>query len=274
VTSPSATTETDSREVADDRLTALVTGAATGIGAAVAVELGRIGSQVVLADLPGRDLTAVAESVRDAGGEALPAQADVRSFDDMAEVTRTAVARFGRLDVLVANAGITERSSVADGDPDRWRAVVETNLLGAAYSIRAVLPHMLERGRGHVVINASTASREVYVGEPMYLASKWGILGFGQVVRRELETSPVRVTIIQPDVVDTALTRSIPDLEPRLEEEKALRPEDVARMVVFAVTQPAHVAVNEILLRPQFPPVQSSLGSRIRRKARRTLGSS
>jgi NADP-dependent 3-hydroxy acid dehydrogenase YdfG len=251
---------------------AVVTGAGSGIGAATAVELGRLGFRVVLSDLPAREMEDVAAAVHEAGGEAAAVAADVRDFGDVSALVQSALDRFGAVDVLVANAGISERSTVSGGDPDAWRAVVETNLLGAAYCARAVLPHMLERGSGHIVLTASTGGREIYVGEPMYIASKWGVVGFGQALRKEVEGAGVRVTLVEPDVVDTPLTRGIPSLSYRLEAGRALQAEDVARVIAFVVSQPEHVAVNEVLVRPQFPDLDSSLGSRIGRKARRVLG--
>jgi len=258
--------------VSSASLAVVITGAGSGIGAATAVELGRAGARVVLADLPERDLEPVAVAVREAGGEAVVAHADVRSFEELSDLVDTALERFGAVDVLVANAGVSEQSSIAGADPAAWRKVVETNLLGVAFSARAVLPHMLERGKGHIVITASTAGRETYVGEPMYIASKWGVVGFGQALRMEVASAGVRVTLVEPDVVDTALTRAIPHHVDDLDQGRALEAEDVARVIAFAVAQPEHVALNEILVRPQFPGVDPSLGARIGRKARRVLG--
>lgn len=254
-------------------LVGIITGAGSGIGAAIAAELGRLGAQLALSDLPGRDrdLDRVAMTVSEAGGDAITAPADVRDFDEVSALARRVVEHFGRIDALFANAGISEQSTASRADPAVWRTVVETNLLGVAFCVRAVLPHMLQQNRGHIVITASTAGREIYAGEPMYVASKWGVVGFGQALRKELEKSGVRVALVEPDVVDTPLTRANPSHADRLEAGRALRPADVARVVAFIVSQPEHVAVNEILLRPQFPQWEPPLGYRVRLKVRRAL---
>jgi NADP-dependent 3-hydroxy acid dehydrogenase YdfG len=228
----------------------IITGAASGIGAATAVEFARLGGRLVLADLPGSGFDEVLTAVRDAGGEGVPAEVDVRKVDDVAQLSRLACDRFGRIDFLFANAGIAEQSSVVDGDPDRWRAVIETNLLGAMYSVRAVLPEMVRQGSGHVILTASLSGRSAYVGEPSYIASKWGLVGFGQALRMEVAPRGIRVTLVEPGLVATPLTRSQPLFRRLLQESEPLLAEDVARIVVFAHTQPGHVDINEIAVRP------------------------
>ena len=165
-----------------------ITGGSSGIGAATAVAFARLGARVALVDVRNR-AAAVVEQVRAAGGEALPLSADVREPEALDRAVGAVLERFGRIDALVANAGIADQSSTAAGDPARWRAVVETNVLGVLYSVRAVLPTMLERRRGHVFIVASVSGRETYVGEPVYIASKWAQVGFGHALRQEVAAS-------------------------------------------------------------------------------------
>jgi NADP-dependent 3-hydroxy acid dehydrogenase YdfG len=235
-----------------ERAVAIVTGAASGIGAATARELAADGAAVVLASLPGEDMGSLIAAVEQAGGEALAVPTDVRNAQQCEALATAALERFGRIDLLVANAGIADQTTAHGGDPDRWRRVLETNLLGAAYSVRAVLPSMLERRSGHIVLVASVSGREAYVGEPIYIASKWGLVGYGHALRQEVASANVRVTLIEPGLVDTPLTRGSPTVEPLLRASAPLRPEDVARVIAYAHRQPANVAISEITVRP-FP---------------------
>jgi NADP-dependent 3-hydroxy acid dehydrogenase YdfG len=227
-----------------------VTGGLSGIGAAVAVEFGRLGGRLVLGDRSTGRAEEVLAAVREAGGEAMAVQADVRDYEQLAGLARTALERFGRIDVLVANAGIADQSPAHGGDTERWRAVVETNLLGTAYAVRAVLPAMLEQGSGHVFITSSVSGREAYVGEPVYIASKWGQVGFAHALRQEVADAGVRVTVVEPGIVDTPLIRGNPVVRPLLEATEPLAPEDVARAIAYAYRQPAHVVVSELTIRP------------------------
>lgn len=186
-----------------------------------------------------------------AGGEAVFEEIDVRDATAQRLVAERAVEAWGRIDLLVACAGISDQSRIADGDPERWREVVDTNVLGLLYSCHAVLPAMLQRGSGHIVIIASVSGRESYVGEPVYVATKWGQVGFAHALRLELIESGIRVTVIEPGLVDTPLTRHNAKVRPLLDEIEPLAPEDVARAVVYAFRQPAHVAVSELVVRPR-----------------------
>jgi NADP-dependent 3-hydroxy acid dehydrogenase YdfG len=234
----------------------IITGGLSGIGAASAVEFARIGAQMVLTDRSTTGADRLVELVRGTGGDATCMSADVRDPKSHEAVVQEAVRRWGRIDFLLANAGIADQSRVATGDPERWRALIETNLLGAIYSTHAVLPTMLEQRSGHVLFMASVSGRETYVGEPVYIASKWGLVGFAHSLRLEVLEAGVRVTIVEPGIVRTPLTADNPKVRPLLEEIEPLEPEDVARAVVFAYRQPARVSVSEIVIRPQqqLPP--------------------
>ncbi len=185
-----------------------------------------------------------------AGGEVLVIEADVRDHGGLETVAYSVLERFGRIDVLVANAGIADQSSAGGGDPERWRAVVETNLLGTMFAVRAVLPHMLGRGAGHIFIVASVSGRETYVGEPAYIGSKWGQVGYAHALRQEVADAGVRVTVVEPGLVDTPLTRDNPIVSPLLERAEPLAPDDVASAIVYAHAQPAHVVLSELTIRP------------------------
>ena len=235
----------------EDAPVGVITGGLKGIGAASAVAFGSIGARMVLAarSLAGGD--ELVERVREAGGDAVLESVDVRDAEAQERLAGRALEEWGRIDFLLANAGIADQSRVADGDPERWRSVVETNLLGVTYSCRAVLPAMLRQRSGHIVIMSSVSGRESYIGEPIYIATKWGQVGFAHALRLELLEPGIRVTVVEPGLVDTPLTRDNPKIRPLLEEIEPLTADDVARAVVFAFQQPRHVAVSEIVVRPQ-----------------------
>jgi NADP-dependent 3-hydroxy acid dehydrogenase YdfG len=238
-----------------DQPVVIVTGGLSGIGAATAVEFASLGARILLADRSLAREPEVVARVTAAGGEAVAAEADVRDYAQVEAVASLALERWGRIDVLVANAGIADQSPAASGDPARWRAVLETNLLGTIHAVRAVLPHMLSRRAGHVFVTSSVSGREAYAGEPVYIASKWGQVGFAHSLRLEVMEAGIRVTLVEPGIVDTPLTRDNPVVQPLLETVEPLVPEDVARAIVFAYRQPDHVVLSELTIRPVRQPL-------------------
>jgi NADP-dependent 3-hydroxy acid dehydrogenase YdfG len=226
-------------------LVAVVTGGASGIGAATAASLAHRGARVVVVDRaapiqldPGLDFV----------------QADVREYADLERVRDHTLDRHGRIDLVVAGAGITAWGKLAESDPAPWAAVLMTNVLGVAHTLRATLPTMISQGRGHVVILASVSGRTTYVGEPIYIASKWALVGLGRAVRAELAGTGVRLTLIEPGIVDTPLVRDTPEGKAELEGVEALQPEDIAEAIVFAVTRPGRVDVDEVMITPTDVP--------------------
>jgi NADP-dependent 3-hydroxy acid dehydrogenase YdfG len=228
----------------------LVTGGVSGIGAAVTAALRGRGATVVAID---RDADPHATP---ASSGAAPAQAgweaagDVRDFAAMSGISGRVREEFGRLDFVVANAGITDWGSMSDGDPQRWRDVIDTNVLGVAQTIRATMPVLVAQGRGHVVITASISGRTAYVGEPIYIATKWALVGLSKALRKEARPAGVRVSVIEPGIVDTPLVQQTAEGAAELATVRALDPQDVARMVTFVLEQPAHVNVDEIMVSP------------------------
>lgn len=227
-----------------------MTGGLSGIGLAVAVAFGQLDARLILADRSTADGAEVVAAVRSAGGTAEVAVADVRAYDQLEAVAELALERFGRIDVLVANAGVADQSSTHKADPERSREVVETNLLGTIYSVRATLPSMLQRQSGHIFIVSSIAGRETYVGEPVYIASKWGQVGFAHSLRQEVADAGIRVTVVEPGIVDTPLTRDNPIVRPLLKSIEPLNPGDVAAAIVYAYRQPVNVVMSELTIRP------------------------
>jgi len=233
----------------------LITGAARGIGAAIARAMCARGARVMLLDLDTVALDAVVADIAKRGGEAHAMRCDVRDWDQVAAATEACRSHHGRLDVVVANAALVEEGPFPDGDPDRYRRVVETNLIGVINTARAAAPSMCAARSGHIVLLASVSGRETYVGQPVYIATKWGIVGFGRSLRKELLEQGVRVTLIEPGLVDTDLARSSPLGQEFLSRIHALQPDDVARAVVFALEQPPHAALNELVLQPLEQPI-------------------
>ena len=185
-----------------------------------------------------------------AGDSIITRACDVRRYEDLVALHDAALAEYGRLDYVVANAGVTEWGLMSDGDPERWRAVIETNVLGTAFAIRATLPTLLRAGAGHIVITASISGRVAYVGEPLYVASKWALVGLGRTLRKEVAGSGIRVTLIEPGIVDTPLVSGTEEGRRELAEQRALSPEDVAAGVAFALARPDHVDIDELVITP------------------------
>lgn len=162
----------------------IITGGLKGIGAATAVEFGRLGGRLALTTRSLAGAEELVETVRSVGGDAFCQSADVRDPYSLDDVVRAVREKWGRIDFIVANAGIAEQTRIDTGDPELWRAVIETNLLGVIYTVHAVLPTMIAQNSGHVIVMSSTSGREPYRGEPVYQASKWGQIGFSHVAAR------------------------------------------------------------------------------------------
>jgi NADP-dependent 3-hydroxy acid dehydrogenase YdfG len=225
--------------MADDKVF-VITGAGTGIGAATARHAAQAGHRLVLAARSEERLRALAQEL---GGEdrAIAVRCDVTEWDDNEALIAAARERFGRVDVVFANAGFGAKRGWLEETPEHWREMVLTNVLGAAYTVRAAIP-ALKESRGHVVITGSVAGRRALPGS-LYSCTKWAVTAMGEAVRQDLNDTGVRVTVVEPGMVDTPFFENPPKI-------KALEPEDVARAVLWAVQQPAHVDVNEILIRP------------------------
>lgn len=217
----------------------LITGASSGIGAATARAASEAGYRVVLA---ARSVKRLDELAQELGGEdrALAVECDVTEWEQQQAMAAAALDAFGRLDVVFANAGFGAARGFLESDPEHWRAMVLTNVYGAALTIRATLPALKEAG-GHLVLTGSVAGRRALPGS-LYSATKWAVTAMGEAARQELNGTGVRVTLIEPGQVDTPFFDNRPS--------GALQADDVARAVMFAVSQPAHVDVNEILVRP------------------------
>jgi NADP-dependent 3-hydroxy acid dehydrogenase YdfG len=229
--------------------TALVTGAGSGIGEATALALGRAGARVALVGRRERPLEDAAERIRADGGDAVAIPADVRDYEAVTRALTTFVGS-GALDILVANAAVADCGPIAEADPSIYRDVIETNVLGVMHAIRAALPAMLDRGAGHIVVTASVSGRITYVGEPAYVASKHATIAFAECLRQEVNDRGIRVTVIEPGLVETPLIHVWPGALDMVPNVTPLDPSVIAGAIVFALQQPPDVDVAEIVLRP------------------------
>jgi len=227
----------------DDRVF-LLTGASSGIGAASARELARDGWRLVLA---ARSIDKLEELAEELGGRdrAVAVECDVTEWADQQAAVTVALEHFGRIDAAWANAGFGAQRSFLGDTVEHWRSMVLTNVYGAALTIRATLPGLQET-KGQLLLTGSVAGRRNIPGS-LYSATKHAVHAMAESLRLELDGTGVRVTLIAPGMVDTPFFEN-------LEFEDPLQPEDIARAVLFAVSQPAYVDVNEILVRPTSQP--------------------
>jgi NADP-dependent 3-hydroxy acid dehydrogenase YdfG len=236
---------------------AAVTGASSGIGEATALALAEQGAPVALAARRSDRIEALAARIEDAGGRAIALPTDITDESQARAFVEQANERLGRLDILVNNAGVMLLGPVDGADTDDWREMVNVNVLGLLYCTHAALPIMREQGSGHIVNLSSVAGRLARAGSAVYNFTKWGVGGFSEALRQEALYAGIRVTIIEPGFVDTELQghNKIPAvrqaIEAALEEVGTpLAAQDIADGIVFAVTRPDHVSINEVLIRP------------------------
>ena len=235
----------------------LVTGASSGIGAAIAQLLATEGASLALV---ARDVTAldkVADEIHRQGGKAFVLPADITDDEQINAAVGEARLKLGRLDILVNSAGVMLLGPIVDGNIKEWRRMIEINTLGLMFAVHAALPAMIAQGAGHIVNISSVAGRVVWsAGAGVYMASKFAVNAFSESLRQEVAEKKIRVTVIEPGIVATPLTQKIGDSTARAQAEayyasmEPLRPEDIAAAVAYAATQPPNVNVNEILVRP------------------------
>lgn len=218
----------------------VITGASTGIGAATASRAIEFGYRVVLAARSEDKLERLAGEL---GGQekAMAVRCDVTSWEDQQALVATAIETFGRMDAFFANAGFGAARGFLEESVEHWKSMIDTNIYGAALSIRASLAHFREQDSGHLILTSSVAGRRVITGS-LYSATKWAVTAMGEALRQEMADTAVKMTLIEPGMVDTPFFENRPS--------GALEADDIARAVMFALTQPPHVDVNEILVRP------------------------
>lgn len=238
------------------RRIALVTGASSGIGEATAVALAEAGAKVAIAARRRDRLDQLAARLQALGAEPLVLPADLLDESEAQRVVAETEAHYGRLDILVNNAGVMYLEPVAEADLGRWRRMLELNVLSLIASTQAALRGMRERREGDIVNIASTAGR---IANPMaaaYSATKFGVVAFSEALRREVYQDRVRVSVIEPGLVATELRDHIgnPAVKDAInawaDSLRQLQPLDVAEAILFCVTRPPHVSINEVLMRP------------------------
>jgi NADP-dependent 3-hydroxy acid dehydrogenase YdfG len=217
----------------------LITGASSGIGAATARRAGAEGWRLVLAARSRERLNTLADEL---GGpeRALAVGCDVSEWGDQQQMVEQTLAAFGRIDAVFANAGFGGPRGFLKDTPEHWREMVLTNVYGAALTLRATIP-ALTNTRGHLLLTSSVAGRRALPGS-MYSATKHAVTAMGEAARQDLHGTGIRVTLIEPGMTDTPFFDNRPT--------DALADDDIARAVIYAVSQPPHVDVNEILIRP------------------------
>ncbi len=242
---------------------AIVTGASSGIGEATALGLARAGATVVLAARRAERLEALATKIEQSvgGGTALAVTTDVTDSKSVQGMARKARDAFGRIDILINNAGIMPLSPISKLKVEEWDRMIDVNIKGVLHCIAATLPSMLEQGSGHIVNVSSVAGRRPFPSGTVYSATKFAVRAISQGLRLELSpTEKIRVTDIEPGVVTTELMQHITDRETadgfkaNWGDKRALDSEDVAETILFALSLPDHVNVNEILVRPTDQP--------------------
>ena len=244
-----------------DGKVAVITGASSGIGEATAEALAKEGCAVVVAARREERLDDLIERINGKnGGKALSVSCDVTDEEQAHDLIQRSKDEFGRVDILVNNAGVMQLSNVQKGLSDEWRTMFEVNVLGLLYATDAAIEVMKEQGSGHLVNISSLASRGTRPGLGVYSGTKMAVNGISESLRQELLEDNIRVTMVEPGAVKTELPDHISDEEAReglsslLEQLDPLRAEDIANAIVYVVTQPQRVSINEILIRPSQQP--------------------
>jgi NADP-dependent 3-hydroxy acid dehydrogenase YdfG len=232
-----------------------ISGASSGIGAATARLLAARGATVVLGARRGQRLEALAEEIRAAGASAATCVVDVTRREDLEALVTTAVERFGRLDVLVSNAGIARLGPLADGDLDGWDAMIDVNLRGVLHGIAAAMPVFRRQGEGHFVTTVSTSGLKIVPTQGVYAATKNAVRTLLEALRQESTDGLLRTTAISPGYVRTELVDAVEDPVAREQAQRsmerlAIAPEAVARAIAFAIEQPRDVEIGELTIRP------------------------
>ena len=235
---------------------ALVTGASSGIGEATAVALAEAGAAVAIGARRRDRLDALAARLTDGGARVLQLDLDVTDEEACTAAVARTREELGGLDVLVNNTGVMLLGTIVGADPEDWRRMIQTNVMGVLYMTAAAIDGMVEQGSGDIVNMSSVAGRQARAGAGVYNASKWAVNAFSESLRQEVTQRGVRIGLVEPGAVATELTDHITQPDAKAGAQKMytdmvpLQAEDIARAVLYLVTQPPHVAVNEVLVRP------------------------
>jgi NADP-dependent 3-hydroxy acid dehydrogenase YdfG len=240
----------------------IITGASSGIGEATAKELASQGAKIGLVARREDRLDSLKQAIEETGGTALVIAADVTDQAHAKKVVKQVIDAWGQIDILINNAGVMLLGPVIDAPMEEWETMIHVNLLGLMYLTHQVTPLMKRQGSGHIINISSVAGRTTRSGSAVYNATKWGVNAFTDALRQELAEGKtgIRTTLIEPGAVATELqSHNRPEIREQLKQRfgdmKLLQPEDVAAAIAYAATQPAHVSINEILIRPTEQPL-------------------
>jgi NADP-dependent 3-hydroxy acid dehydrogenase YdfG len=232
----------------------IITGASSGIGEATAKELASKGAKVVLAARREERLKKLQEEIQNKGGQAIYKVTDVVSHEQMEELANYVLKEFGKIDVMVNNAGVMPLSPVHQKKINEWDKMIDVNIKGVLYGIAAVLPSMRERKAGHIINVSSIAGHLVFPAGAVYSGTKFAVRAITEGLRIEEASNNIRTTIISPGTITTELLESISDLDLKsaiVEDSKiGIEPASIARAIAFAIEQPSDVAINEMIVRP------------------------
>ncbi|ASA21528.1 SDR family oxidoreductase [Paenibacillus donghaensis] len=234
----------------------IITGASSGIGAAAAKELAAKGAKLVLAARREERLEQLQKEIQNDGGQAIYKVTDVTSHEQMEELAAYALKEFGKIDVLVNNAGIMPQAFLFKKKVDEWDKMIDVNIKGVLYAIAAVLPSMRERKSGHIINLSSVAGHNIYPGGTVYCGTKYAVKAISEGLRQEeaISGTNIRVTNVSPGAVSSELLETTTDAETKTGLDDfykiAIDADSIARAITFAVEQPSDVAINEMIIRP------------------------
>lgn len=229
---------------------AIVTGGTRGIGLAIAQLLGARGASVAVCGTDPGAIARAAEALGTSGVRHLALAADVRDEDQVADLVRHTVDRFGGLDILVNNAGVGHFVPVAETRPEDWRRVIDINLSGVFYCSRAAIPHLRARGGGWIINVSSLAGKNTFPGGGVYCASKWGLTALSEVMMEELRADNIRVSYVMPGSVATGFNNRVPGPA----DDWKLSATDIAQVVGDLLAHPARSLPSRVEIRPSRPP--------------------
>lgn len=235
--------------------TVIITGASSGMGAAAARHLAAKGANVVLGARRTDRIEALVAEITDAGGKAIAVATDVTKRDDPKRLVDAAIKTYGRVDVLINNAGVMPLSPLERVKVDEWDQMIDVNLKGVLYGVAAALPHMIAQQSGHIINVSSVAGHKLFGGSAVYSATKFAVRALSEGLRQEMASHNIRTTIISPGAVKTELLDHISETDVQKANQDyvgqiGVPAETLARLVAFAINEPQDVSINEILFRP------------------------
>ena len=233
---------------------ALVTGASSGIGEAIAEELVQCGARVALFARREQRMQELAQRLAGkGGGETLIVSGDVRKPEDVQNLVKQAVQRWGKLDIVIANAGFGYRAPIVDGDPQRWKDLLDTNVYGLLLTLKYGVEQLMKQGSGHVVVTSSVAGRAVTAGGAVYSGSKFATGAIAEALREEVGQQGIRVTTVEPGAVETefvAVAGYPPGTAEAIKQLDPLQAQEIARVVIQVLEQPGNVDIAELTVYP------------------------